>query len=217
MEGYKAMKKILTISLLCISMHISADGDMDHTMIQTKLDTIITNVNSIKTGFEDLLNKIKPFVDALKDTTSNSQSATTGLSILPPSLTNEVKITPIQTEPTKPSTDTPTNSVDNNNNNNNNQTTTPPQEATLLTPNEPSEPQQDMSNNSALVVNTPGQEMQPVDLSVQVNEAQPEQPIQDTTMQPDVTNDQPQVVPTEEENQQATADTTVTQEQQTTA
>lgn len=211
------MKKILTISLLCISMHISADGDMDHTMIQTKLDTIITNVNSIKTGFEDLLNKIKPFVDALKDTTSNSQSATTGLSILPPSLTNEVKITPIQTEPTKPSTDTPTNSVDNNNNNNNNQTTTPPQEATLLTPNEPSEPQQDMSNNSALVVNTPGQEMQPVDLSVQVNEAQPEQPIQDTTMQPDVTNDQPQVVPTEEENQQATADTTVTQEQQTTA
>jgi len=217
MEGYKAMKKILTISLLCISMHISADADMDHTMIQTKLDTIITNVNSIKTGVEDLLNKIKPFVDALKDTTSNSQSATTGLSILPPSLTNEVKITPIQTEPTKPSTDTPTNSVDNNNNNNNNQTTTPPQEATLLTPNEPSEPQQDMSNNSALVVNTPGQEMQPVDLSVQVNEAQPEQPIQDTTMQPDVTNDQPQVVPTEEENQQATADTTVTQEQQTTA
>lgn len=205
------MKKVILLGLLCISIRISADNDMDHTMIQTKLDTIITTVNSIKTGFEDLLNKIKPFIDALKDTTKTTTSETTGLSILPPSLTNPIAINPMQTEPTKPSTDTQTNNAETNK-----QISNAPQEATLLTQNEPSEDHPETSTNSALVVNTPGQEMQPVDLSVQVNEAQPEQPIQDATTQPNTTNDQPQVVSTEEEAQQATPDTSVPQEQQPT-
>jgi hypothetical protein len=209
MRGYKAMKKILTLGLLCISMQISADTSFDNTAIQTKLDTIIINVNSIKSGFENLLDRIKPFIEALKDTTATSASTSAAFSILPPSLTAEVATTPAQTTSAEAATTTPTNSVDTNN-----QPTTPPQEATLLTANESSEAPQEASNDSALVVNTPTEEMQPVDLSVQVNEAQPEEVPQDASMQTEQTTDEAQFVPTEEDNQEATTNATLAQEEQ---